>query len=119
MSPVPRTNRLNSGRARTYRGTILAFSGSWQSGIAVLSIGRPENGRNEACRVIPCENGPTARALIAAFACAGPGHSIDNQKLRGRKIEYSLDDLGMLAGFTPIEGSTGSHDRRSHAGKVP
>jgi hypothetical protein len=58
---------------RRHRGTILGFSGQWQSGIAQLAIGRSENGRNIIEHVIPCENGPTARALIAAFDCGGAG----------------------------------------------
>lgn len=87
---------------RRHRGTILGFSGSWQSGIAQLAIGRSENGRDVIEHQIPCENGPTARALIAAFECAGPGHSVDNQKLYGRRIAYTLDECGLLATFTPV-----------------
>jgi hypothetical protein len=89
---------------RRYRGIILGFSGAWQSGIAQLAIGRSENGRDVIERLIPCENGPTARALIAAFDCVGPGHSIDNHKLHGRRIEYTLDEVGLLAAFMPVRG---------------
>jgi hypothetical protein len=41
--------------------------------------------------------------LIAAFDCAGPGHAIDNNKLRGQRIEYTIDDFGLLEAFTPIQ----------------
>ncbi len=62
----------------TYQGIMLGFAGSRASGLAHLVLGRVENGRDLAEEMIPCENGPTARALVEAFDIAGPGHSIDN-----------------------------------------
>ncbi len=97
---------------RRYSGILLGFSGSWQSGIAQLAIGRSDNGQDVIEHLIPCENGPAARALIAAFDCAGPGHSIDNHKLHGHRIEYALDDGGLLAAFKPVRGEQGSDRRR-------
>jgi hypothetical protein len=86
-----------------YRGTLLSFLGTWGSGIAQLAIGRVEHGVPVIERLVPCENTPTARALIAAFDCAGDGHSIDNSKIRGKEIVYVLDDMGLLKYFKPAE----------------
>ncbi len=85
------------------RGTLLAFSGSWSSGLAQLIIGRIENGLDVVEGVILCDNGPTARSLIAAFDCAGPDHTIDNSKIRGREIVCAVDEMGLLSAFMPAE----------------
>ncbi len=83
----------------TYKGTIQGFSGSWGSGLGYLVIdGRP----------VPCENAQTVRCLDAAFGnVIAPGHTVDNRAVHGREIVYSVDDFGMLLGFSPIEDWTG------------
>ena len=73
-----------------YRDKIESFNGSWGSGIASLLF---ESGRS-----IPCENAPTARALISMVDCSSPGHSIDNSKLRGLDIVYAYDEMGLVLG---------------------
>lgn len=78
----------------TKKGTIEAFHGSWMSGLAELVIdGMP----------IMCDNGPTGRALCGAFDAAGAGHTINNDAIAGKEVVYSVDDMGMLLGFTPVE----------------
>lgn len=79
------------------KGKIIAFQGSWSSGLATLLIET-----EEGVQSVLCDNGPTARALISAFNCLGPGHTIDNSKLEGQEISFSVDFLGLLEGFSPI-----------------
>ncbi len=73
-------------------GTIVGFSGSWQNGLALLSI-KNSDGTIEH---IHCDNAPTGRALDAMFDCIGEGHYIDNSKIQGQEIRYSIDNLGIL-----------------------
>lgn len=82
------------------RGTIVGLEGSWGSGIAHLVL----EYEGETVRV-PCDNGPTVRALDSAFpGFITPGHSADNGVIAGQEIYYTYDDMGlMLAGFTPVE----------------
>jgi len=76
------------------QGRITGFSGSWGSGIATLYIdGMP----------IHCENAATVRALDACFDCIGENHTVCPGKLIGQEIEYTVDELGLLLGFSPLE----------------
>ena len=78
------------------RGTITGFQGSWGSGLGYLVIdGIP----------IACENASTVRALEAAFGdVIAPGHTVDQEAIKGKEIYWSMDDMGLiLAGFTPVE----------------
>jgi len=81
-------------------GTILDFRGSWGSGIATLTV---EDSKGQK-RTIQCENAPTVRALDAIFGdVITPSHRVDVEKIIGRKIRYSVDDLGILTGIAPEE----------------
>lgn len=83
----------------TYKGTIVGFRGSRGSGLGSLVL---------EDRIIPCENAPTVRALDACFGgVITPGHTADSNPLRGKEIVYSVDDLGLLMAFTPVEDWTG------------
>lgn len=76
-----------------YTGTIGAFQGSWQSGLASLIV----NGLG-----IPCENTTTVRALEGCYGdVITDSHSVDNAAIKGKRIAFSLDNMGMLDGFTP------------------
>ena len=82
------------------RGIIKSFGGTWGSGIGYLLV--ESNGKG---LTIPCENAPTVRALENCFGnVIGPGHSVDNENGGhvGEEIFFSVDDFGMLEGFTPI-----------------
>ena len=85
----------------TGHGTLEGFEGRRGSGIGFLKIRDDETGR---VLRIPAENAPTTRALDAAFGnVIGPGHTASSKSFLGRRIAYELDDLGMLASFTPEE----------------
>ena len=73
-------------------GKIVSFKGTWGSGIARLTIKKPDG----TIVYIPCDNAPTGRALNAMFDCIGSGHCLDNSKIKGQKIRYLTDELGLL-----------------------
>jgi hypothetical protein len=77
------------------KGTITAFGGSWGSGLGFLAI----DGIG-----IPCDNAPTVRALEGAFGdVIAPNHSVNQAAIIGKEIYYSVDDIGVLDGFTPVD----------------
>jgi hypothetical protein len=83
----------------TYRGTIEQFSGSWGSGLGSLLI---------SGRLVTCENAQTVRSLDACFGnVIAPNHSVNQDAIRGQEVIYSVDDIGVLLGFTPIDEWTG------------
>ena len=78
-----------------YRNKIYQFSGSWGSGLGFLSF---EDGSG-----VPCDNGPTVRALEHAFGnVISEGHTASGQGAKGQDVAWSYDELGLtLGGFTP------------------
>lgn len=77
------------------KGTITSFRGSWGSGLGYLVIDEVP---------VPCENAQTVRALEGAFGdVIAPGHSVNQEAIVGQEIYYSVDELGILDGFTPVE----------------
>ena len=80
-----------------YRSKIVRFYGSWGSGIAELELSTGE--------MVSCENGPTVRALAAAYPdVIGPGHTVNVEALAGREIYWWLAEFGIvLGGFCPVE----------------
>jgi len=83
------------------KGKIISFSGSWGSGLATLTI-QNEDG---TVKHVPCDNGPTVRALHAAFGnVISKNHTMNNKAIQGKEIYYTLDDMGLvLGGFVPLE----------------
>jgi len=82
---------------RVYRGRLEGFRGSWGSGIAHLII---------SGKAIPCDNGPTVRALQACYGgVIGRGHSVsEGPSWVGREVVWAYDDMGLvLGGFVPLE----------------
>lgn len=80
----------------TYKGTIEGFRGSWLSGLGQLIIdGKP----------IMCENAQTVRSLDNCFGdfIDAPTHTVKQEAIVGKEIVYSVDDLGILLGFTPVD----------------
>lgn len=76
-------------------GKIVGFYGSWGSGLAQLQI-ETEKGLVS----VPCDNGPTVRALNALFpGFIAKGHTIDNSVIKGQKITYEMDDMGLVLGY--------------------
>ena len=82
-------------------GTIIAFLGSWGSGLGVLVIKSVDGLVME----VPCENAPTVRALDGAFGdVIGNGHTVNQSAIRGKRIYWSYDSVGLiLDGFTPVD----------------
>ena len=85
--------------AITKIGTIVEFQGSWQSGLGTLWF--------EGEGVL-CENAPTVRALEGCFGeVIAAGHTVNQDAIRGQRVVYSVDAMGILIGFTPEEDWTG------------
>jgi hypothetical protein len=82
----------------TYKGTLTGFSGSWMSGIGQLIFSdRP---------AVMCENAQTVRSLQACYGdVIDKGHTASIKS--PREIVYSVDDVGLLLGFTPVDEWTG------------
>lgn len=87
-----------------YRNKVVGFAGSWGSGLGYLLF--------EGGAQVPCENGPTVRALNACVSARSddpedpengfirPGHVVDNNKIAGLDIVWWYDDFGLvLAAF--------------------
>jgi len=77
---------------RSQTGIIKDFKGSWNSGIAILTIER-EDGTTQ---LIYCDNAPTVRALDATFGNVIDGHAVNLQAILGKKIRYGLDETGFV-----------------------
>jgi len=83
-----------------HKGKIIAFHGTWMSGLATLVIEDYDRGVVE----VPCENAPTVRALDSAFGgVISGGHTVNNKAIQGKEIYYATDEIGILAGFTPVD----------------
>lgn len=80
-------------------GTIIDFRGSWGSGLGtlVLKVGKKYE-------TIHCENAQTVRALDSMFGdVITSGHSVDVFAIRGKKVHFTVDDIGVLASLGPAE----------------
>lgn len=80
-------------------GTIIDLRGSWGSGLAtlVLKVGKKVH-------EVHCENGMTVRALDSMFGdVITPGHCVDVDAIRGKKVNFTVDSLGLLASLGPVE----------------
>jgi len=80
-------------------GIIRGFEGTWDSGIATLSL--EHDGVTE--RVL-CDNGPTVRCLRDLFGdeVISDGHTVNVKALLGKEVLYEVDG-GMLTALTPVE----------------
>jgi hypothetical protein len=86
-----------------HHGIIIGFAGTWMSGMGYLHIVDIETGIVEA---VPCENGPTVRALEACFGnVIGNAHNVDDTGGHiGQEIFWDYDEFGLtLGGFTPVD----------------
>ena len=84
------------------RGFLKAFEGSFMSGLGTLYIEDSETGFIEG---IPCENGPTVRALESCFRnTIGRGHTVNPEGgFFNQEVFWDYDELGLvLGGFTPV-----------------
>jgi len=81
-----------------HRGVIAGLNGSWGSGLAILAF---EDGTS-----VPCDNGPTVRALESAFGdVIGSAHDIRSDGGHvGKEVFYGFDDFGLTLGwFVPVD----------------
>lgn len=59
-------------------------------------------GDDGAVKRVLADNGPAIRAFHAAFGdVILPGHRFNPDALKGKRIEYQTDDLGMMTSFEP------------------
>lgn len=84
------------------KGKIVNFIGSWGSGMGQLVMEDFETGEVE---FVPCENGPTVRALEDAFGgVITPEHTANGDGYKGKEVFWQWDEMGlMMAGFMPVE----------------
>jgi hypothetical protein len=86
------------------KGTLLSFSGSFGSGLGTLDI---RDAKTKKIDSVPCDNGPTVRALEAAFGdTITAGHRANGNGYKGWVVYWVVDDVGVLAGFTPAGEAT-------------
>lgn len=84
------------------KGTLKQFSGSWGSGLSTLAIEVDGN-----IKQFHCDNGTTVRSLEDAFGnVITEGHTADGQGYKDKEVYFSVDDIGFLEGFTPVEEAT-------------
>jgi len=90
------------------KGKLKGFRGSWESGLGSLII---EDSETEITEEIPCDNGPTVRALEGCFGnVIGEKHCVKSDQEAGfydKEVYWSKDEMGLtLAGFTPVDEAT-------------
>ena len=80
------------------KGILKQFNGSWGSGLGSISI--------EVDGVVnqyPCDNGATVRSLEDAFGnVITEGHTANGKGYKNQEVYFSVDDIGLLQGFTPV-----------------
>ena len=77
----------------TRRGMPVSLYGSWGSGLAMPTVDEEVPGGAMRLVTIPCDAGPTNRALRSA----------SGDEVAGQGIYFSTDNNGVLVGFAPIE----------------
>jgi hypothetical protein len=74
-------------------GVIVDYEGNPLAGMGILILEDPDT---QQLRSVPVENAPFFRAVNDA---CNAGHDL---KRPGALIDYDVDDLGILAGFTVL-----------------
>jgi hypothetical protein len=77
----------------TRRGMLVALHGAWGSGLAMLTVDEEVPGGATRLVTIPCDAGPTSRAL----------RTVSGDEVAGQGVYFSTDNIGALEGFAPIE----------------
>lgn len=84
------------------KGKLIQFSGSFGSGLAQISI--EVDGQ---VQMFHCDNGTTVRSLENAFGnVITEGHTANGNGYKNKEIYFSVDNIGVLEGFTPVEEAT-------------
>jgi hypothetical protein len=77
-------------------GTIVGFRGRRDSRIAYLVVDGVH---------LPCDNVATVRCLDACFDnFIIDGHACDVNAIIGKRIKYSVDEIGVLETLIPVGG---------------
>jgi hypothetical protein len=72
---------------------LVSLHGAWGSGLSMLTVDEEVPGGAMRLVTIPCDAGPTSRALRSA--------SMD--EIAGQGVCFSTDNIGVLVGFALIE----------------
>ena len=84
------------------KGKLKQFSGSFGSGLGNLTI--EVNGKLQQFH---CDNGTTVRSLEAAYGnVITKGHTADGIGYKNKEVYFTVDDLGVLESFCPVEEAT-------------
>lgn len=75
------------------KGTIAGIEWERGSGLAMVGIDEETTGGTSRRVAIPCDAGPTFRALRSAFG----------DEVAGQEVLFTVDNLGVLEGFSPVE----------------
>ena len=87
---------LKENRVEGIEGTIVGFRASWDSGIAHLVVDGVH---------VPCDNVATVRCLDACFDnFIIDGHACDVNAIIGKRIKYTVDEIGVLETLIPVGG---------------
>lgn len=82
------------------KGKIIGFGGNWGSGLATLTLEDMDTGEIVS---VYADSGPLGRALGECYDAIGAGNTIDNEKIAGEEVYFSLNDLGLLEAFSPVD----------------
>lgn len=75
------------------RGVLVSLHGAWGAGLAMLTVDEEVPGGAMRLVTIPCDAGPTSRALRSA----------SGDEVAGQEVYFSTDNIGVLVGFASIE----------------
>ena len=78
-------------------GTIVGFAGSHLSGLGYLFVEV-----EEGVQPIPCDNPTTVRALDECFGDVINDMNVDNEAIKGKRIQFETDRTGILEWFAPL-----------------
>ncbi len=79
-------------------GTIVGFAGSPLSGLGYIFVES-----EEGIQPLMCDNPTTVRALDECFGNVIQGMRINNDAIKGKRIEFETNRIGVLEWFVPIE----------------
>ena len=75
------------------RGLPVSMHGFWGAGLAMPTVDEEVSGGAMRLVTIPCDAGPTSRALRSA----------SRDEVAGEGVYFSTDNIGVLERFAPIE----------------
>ena len=87
---------LKENRVKQIEGTIVGFRGSRDSRIAHLVVDGVH---------VPCDNTATVICLDACFGnFIVDDHACDANAIIGKRIKYTVDEIGVLETLIPVAG---------------